>query len=206
MRILLDLTESRIFALADDLGDVFEATVRLGLPLSQMGNGSEILKSALPLDPQIVALAVVSAEGEVLHQAGGAFDWSGSASARGEGDPKKGNRRKVVDLGDTLVVWTGIRDPLDRTTGHIGIAASSAYRNTLVRNSFDEVLSLSGIVLVIAIALTGFGATVACRGLSLVLRQIGRMAEPNRRKPPRAIRLAGSAPRRLASWTGSMRN
>jgi hypothetical protein len=116
VRILLDLTESRIFALADDLGDVFEATVRLGLPISQMGNGSEILESALPLDPQIVALAVVSAEGEVLHQAGGAFDWSGSAGARGEGDPKKGNRRKVVDLGDMLVVWTGIRDPLDRDT------------------------------------------------------------------------------------------
>lgn len=177
VHILLDLTESRIFALADDIGDVFAATVRLGLPLDQIGNGSEILKSALPLDPQIVALAVVSAEGGLLHRAGADFGWLGTGGVRGEADPKKGSRRKVVDAGDVLVVWTAIPDPLGRTTGHIGIAASSTYRNMLVRNSFNEVLSLSGIVLTLATLLTALGAVVACRGISLVLRRIGEMAD-----------------------------
>ena len=177
VHILLDLTESRIFALADDIGDVFAATVRLGLPLDQIGNGSEILDGALPLDPQIVALVVVGAEGELLHKAGKPFDWLGAGGIRGEGDPKKGNRRKVVDAGDMLVVWTAILDPLGRTTGHIGIAASSSYRNMLVRNSFNEVLTLSGIVLVIATLVTALGAIVACRGISLILRRIGQMAD-----------------------------
>jgi hypothetical protein len=181
VHILLDLTESRIFALADDIGDVFAATVRLGLPLDQIGNGSEILKAALPLDPQIVALAVVSAEGDLLYRAdegaGADFDWLGAGGVRGEGDPKKGNRRKVVHAGDMLVVWTAVLDPLGRTTGHIGIAASSTYRNMLVRNSFKEVLSLSGIVLVLATLLTAIGAIVACRGISLILRRIGQMAD-----------------------------
>jgi hypothetical protein len=179
VHILLDLTESRIFALADDLRDVFEATIRLGLPLDQMGNGSDILGAALPLDPQIVALAVVGAEGEVLHQTGRAFDWSRPAAQRGKADSKWGNRRKVVDTGDMLVVWTSIHDPLGRTTGHVGIAASSSYRNTLVSNSVGEVLYLSAIVLVIAIALTGVGAAVACRGLSLVLRRISQITGPS---------------------------
>ena len=177
VHILLDLTESRIFALADDIGDIFAATVRLGLPLDQIGNGSEILQSALPLDPQIVALAVVSAEGDLLHRAGADFDWLGASGVRGEADPKKGSRRKVVEAGDVLVVWTAVPDPLGRTTGHIGIAASSTYRNTLVRNSFNEVLSLSGIVLVLATLMTALGAVVACRGISLVLRRIGEMAD-----------------------------
>jgi hypothetical protein len=177
VHILLDLTESRIFALADDIGDVFAATVRLGLPLDQIGNGSEILDGALPLDPQIVALVVVGAEGELLHKAGKSFDWLSAGGIRGEGDPKKGSRRKVVDAGDMLVVWTAILDPLGRTTGHIGIAASSSYRNMLVRNSFNEVLTLSGIVLVIATLVTALGAIVACRGISLILRRIGQMAD-----------------------------
>jgi hypothetical protein len=179
VRILLDLTESRIFALADDLGDVFEATIRLGLPLDEMGNGSDILAAALPLDPQVVALAVVGAQGEVLHQTGRAFDWSRPAAQRGEADSKRGNRRKVVDTGDMLVVWSNIHDPLGRTTGHVGIAASSSYRNTLVSNSVGEVLYLSAIVLVIAIALTGVGAAVACRSLSLVLRRISQITGPS---------------------------
>jgi hypothetical protein len=153
VHILLDLTESRIFALADDIGDVFAATVRLGLPLDQIGNGSEILDGALP------------------------FDWLAVGGIPGEGDPKKGSRRKVVDAGDMLVVWTAILDPLGRTTGHIGIAASNSYRNMLVRNSFNEVLSLSGIVLVIATLLTALGAIVACRGISVILRRIGQMAD-----------------------------
>jgi hypothetical protein len=177
VHILLDLTESRIFALADDIGDVFAATVRLGLPLDQIGNGSEILSGALPLDPQIVALAVVSTEGNLLHKAGKSFDWLDAGGIRGESDPKKGGRRKVVEAGDMLVVWTAILDPLGRTTGHIGIAASNSYRNMLVRNSFNEVLSLSGIVLVIATMLTALGAIVACRGISLILRRIGQMAD-----------------------------
>ena len=90
VRILLDLTESRIVALADDLGDVFEATIRLGLPLDEMGNGSDILAAALPLDPQVVALAVVGAQGEVLHQTGRAFDWSRPVAQRGEADLEEG--------------------------------------------------------------------------------------------------------------------
>jgi hypothetical protein len=179
VRILLDLTESRIFALADDLKDVFEATIRLGLPLDQMGNGSDILGAALPLDPQIVALAVVGAKGEVLHQAGRAFDWLRPGSQPGEADLKRGNRHNVIDAGDMLVVWTSIHDPLGGTTGHIGIAASSSYRNTLVSNSVGEVLYLSAIVLVIAIVLTGLGAAVACRGLSLVLRRISQITGPS---------------------------
>jgi hypothetical protein len=178
VHLLLDLTESRIFALADDLGDVFESTIRLGLPLDQIGNGSDILRSALPLDPQIMALAVVGAEGEVLHKAGRELDWSRPVGQRGIGDSKRDDRHKVVDAGAMLVVWTSIRDPLDRTIGYLGIAASSAYRNTLVRNSFGEVLYLSAIVLVIAVALTGLGAFVACRGLSLVLRRIGQIGGP----------------------------
>ena len=179
VRILLDLTEFRIVALADDLGDVFEATIRLGLPLDEMGNGSDILAAALPLDPQVVALAVVGAQGEVLHQTGRAFDWSRPVAQRGEADSKRGNRHKVVDTGDMLVVWANIHDPLGRTTGHVGIAASSSYRNTLVSNSVGEVLYLSAIVLVIAVALTGLGAAVACRGLSLVLRRISQISGPS---------------------------
>ncbi|WP_157619092.1 hypothetical protein [Skermanella stibiiresistens] len=194
VRILLDLTESRLFALADDLGDVFESTVRLGLPLGQIGNSAEILGSTLPLDPQIVALAVVGPEGEVLHQAGGGLDWAAAAETRGAATTKKGNPHHVVDTGEMLIVWTGIHDPLGKITGYVGIAASSAYRNTLVHDSFGEVLILSASVLAFAILATGAGAVVACHGLSLVLRRIGQMIEfPDETVPNDALGGIGAA-------------
>jgi len=169
VRILLNLTESRVHALASDLSDIFEASLRLGLPLDQMGNGSDVLRAALPLDQQLVSLAVVDSTDKVLHSAGPGLDCKKLAGGGGD------KRATIVDTGNTMIVWSPVRDPLGRISGWIVAAASNDYRAALVRHSFDEVLTLSGIVLAIAVVLTALGAVAACRGLTLVLRTIDRM-------------------------------
>jgi hypothetical protein len=190
VRILLNLTESRVHALASDLSDIFESNLRLGLSLDQMGNGSELLRAALPLDQQLVSLAVVDSADKALYSAGPALDWKKFARNGGE------KRVAVVDTGDTMIVWSPVRDPLGRISGWIAAAASNDYRAALVRRSLDEVLLLSGIVLAIAVVLTALGAVAACRGLTLVLRAIGRMTpEAEGEVPALSVALsAGAAP------------